>query len=153
MPSEPLRVVGYCRVSTAEQAEDGVSLLAQAERVRSYCRLYGLELICILSDPGESARTLDRPALREVLGMLEEGRAGGLVVAKLDRLTRSIESVTLPSLATTSSSATSAGPTCSASTTIVVLSSILTAMTRSPAICLPVRPPTQPSASLYSAGS
>ncbi len=90
MGDEPLKVVGYCRVSTAEQTRDGVSLLAQAEKVRGYCQLYGLELLCVLSDPGESAKNLDRPALKEALGLLDSGQAGGLVVLKLDRLTRSV---------------------------------------------------------------
>jgi site-specific DNA recombinase len=90
MGDEPLRVVGYCRVSTAEQARDGVSLLSQAERIRGYCRLYGLDLMCVLSDPGESGANLDRPALQEALTHLDCERAGGLVIAKLDRLTRSI---------------------------------------------------------------
>jgi DNA invertase Pin-like site-specific DNA recombinase len=90
MGNEPLRVVGYVRVSTKEQADDGVSLLAQAQRVRDYCRLYQLDLVCVLSDPGESGANLRRPGLTEALGMLDSGAADGLVVAKLDRLSRSI---------------------------------------------------------------
>lgn len=90
MGDEPMRVVGYCRVSTAEQASDGVSLLAQADKVRGYCQLYGLDLLCVLSDPGETGKNLDRPALREALGMLDAGQAGGVVILKLDRLTRSV---------------------------------------------------------------
>jgi len=88
--SEPLSVVGYVRVSTEEQSRDGVSLEAQTEKVRAYCQLYGLRLICVLCDPGESAKKLDRPGLNEALAMLDDGRAGGLVIAKLDRLTRSV---------------------------------------------------------------
>lgn len=84
------RVVGYCRVSTEEQARDGVSLLAQADKIRAYCDLYGLSLLCVLTDGGESAKKLDRPALDEALGHLDAGRADGLVILKLDRLTRSV---------------------------------------------------------------
>src|SRR4051794_5476163 len=90
MDPESMRVVGYVRVSTDEQSRDGVSLLSQADKVRAYCGLYGLDLVCVLSDPGESAKNLDRPALREALAPLERGEAAGLVVAKLDRLPRSM---------------------------------------------------------------
>lgn len=88
--SKRVRVCGYVRVSTEEQSRDGVSLEAQSERIRAYGRLYGLDVICVLCDAGLSAKTLDRPALQEALGMLRAGSADGLLVAKLDRLTRSV---------------------------------------------------------------
>lgn len=88
--SHGARVVGYVRVSTKEQADDGVSLESQTEKVRSYARLYGLTLVCVLCDAGESAKTLNRPALREALELLCTGRVDGMLVAKLDRLTRSV---------------------------------------------------------------
>lgn len=91
MGSEPLSVVGYVRVSTDEQSRDGVSLEAQAERVRAYCGLYRLHLVCVISDAGESAKKLDRPGLDRALAMLAAGEVAGLVVAKLDRLTRSVK--------------------------------------------------------------
>ena len=81
---------GYARVSTAEQSHDGVSLDAQREKIRLYAELYGLDLIEMVTDAGVSAKTLDRPGLIHVLGLLERGEATGLVVYKLDRLTRSL---------------------------------------------------------------
>ena len=89
--SELLPAVGYVRVSTTEQARDGVSLEVQTSKIRQYCELYGLRLICVLSDGGESGKNLDRPALTEALDLLDQGKAGTLVVAKLDRLTRSVK--------------------------------------------------------------
>jgi DNA invertase Pin-like site-specific DNA recombinase len=83
-------VVGYVRVSSEEQSRDGVSLAAQAEKVRLYCGLHGLDLVELITDPGASARTLDRPGLSRVLSLLDSGDATGLVVFKLDRLTRSL---------------------------------------------------------------
>jgi site-specific DNA recombinase len=85
-----MRVVGYVRVSTDEQASDGVSLAAQEAKVRAYCGLYELELVELVRDPGASAKTLDRPGLARALGLLDRGEAAGIVVAKLDRLTRSV---------------------------------------------------------------
>jgi site-specific DNA recombinase len=86
----PLRVLGYARVSTAEQARDGVSLPAQSEKIRQFARLHDLDLVEVIEDPGASAKTLDRPGLSRALAMLDAGEAGGLIVAKLDRLTRSV---------------------------------------------------------------
>lgn len=85
-----MRVVGYTRVSTEEQASSGCSLAAQADKIRSYCGLYGLNLIAILEDAGQSAKTLGRPGLRQALLLLDAGTADGIVIAKLDRLTRSV---------------------------------------------------------------
>ncbi|MBY0275907.1 recombinase family protein [Candidatus Binatia bacterium] len=84
------RLLAYARVSTDEQATTGVSLSAQRERIESYVRLYGGELIDVVVDAGVSAKTLRRPGLERLLQQLDEGEADGVVVAKLDRLTRSV---------------------------------------------------------------
>jgi site-specific DNA recombinase len=85
-----MRVVGYVRVSTDEQSREGVSLAAQAEKVRLFAGLHGLDLVELVTDAGASARTLDRPGLSRVLALLDSGDATGLIVFKLDRLTRSL---------------------------------------------------------------
>jgi site-specific DNA recombinase len=84
------RVVGYVRVSTVEQAKEGISLAAQRVRIEAYCVAMELELVAVHEDAGLSAKTLDRPALQAALADMEAGRADGLVVAKLDRLTRRV---------------------------------------------------------------
>lgn len=88
--SSPLKVVGYIRVSTNEQSTEGVSLAAQRAKIEAFAALHDLDLVGIHEDAGVSAKTLDRPALSRVLRMLRSGEAGGLVVAKLDRLSRSV---------------------------------------------------------------
>jgi site-specific DNA recombinase len=85
-----VRVLGYIRVSTDEQASDGVSLGAQEAKIRTYCGLYDLDLVDLVADPGVSAKTLDRPGLARALARLDRGEAEGIVVAKLDRLSRSV---------------------------------------------------------------
>jgi site-specific DNA recombinase len=87
-----LRVIGYTRVSTEEQASSGFGLDAQLGKVRAYCELYELDLIRVESDPGFSGKDLERPGVTAVLAELRRRRDGadGLVVAKLDRLTRSL---------------------------------------------------------------
>jgi site-specific DNA recombinase len=83
-------ILGYVRVSTDKQADKGVSLDAQTTKLRAYAALYELELGEIIIDAGASAKTLERPGLQRALGMLRAGEASGLLVAKLDRLTRSV---------------------------------------------------------------
>lgn len=85
-----MRAIGYVRVSTLDQATEGISLEAQEARIRDYARLYDIDLVRVIPDSGESAKTLERPGLRIVLHHLSKGTADGIVVAKLDRLTRSV---------------------------------------------------------------
>ena len=84
------RVVGYCRVSTEEQAQEGVSLDAQRAKIEQYASLYSLELVDVLADPGLSGKSLDRPGLQKALSMLRKKQVDGILVAKLDRLTRRV---------------------------------------------------------------
>lgn len=85
--------VGYVRVSTQEQATEGVSLDAQRDRLRAYCRLHAIKLIDMKADEGISGSTLARPALQSALQLLRRGRANTLIVVKLDRLSRSLRDV------------------------------------------------------------
>jgi site-specific DNA recombinase len=85
-----MRVVGYPRVSTEEQAREGISLASQRAKIAGYASLYDLELIDVIEDAGVSAKTLDRPGLQKVLALLDSGQAEGVVLTKLDRLTRSL---------------------------------------------------------------
>lgn len=86
----PVKVIGYVRVSTFEQASEGYSLAAQRERLTAYATLYGLELLDVLEEQG-SGKDLQRPQLQNALAMLASGAADALLVAKLDRLTRSVK--------------------------------------------------------------
>ena len=81
----PLRVVGYVRVSTDIQAQEGVSLDAQQERIQAYCVASGFRLVHLAQDD-TSAKSLDRPGLAGALKLLECGKADALLVVKLDRL-------------------------------------------------------------------
>jgi len=83
------RAIGYVRVSTDKQADHGVSLEAQLAKIKAYAELYDLELVDIVVETG-SARSLEREGLLNALGRLQAGEASALVVAKLDRLTRSV---------------------------------------------------------------
>jgi DNA invertase Pin-like site-specific DNA recombinase len=89
--TQSTKAVGYIRVSTDKQTEHGVSLEAQQAKLTAYAQLYDIELIEVIVDAGASAKTLDREGLQRALGMLRKGQANALLVAKLDRLTRSVK--------------------------------------------------------------
>ncbi len=80
--------LGYARVSTDEQARDGVSLEAQRTRIRAYAQAKDLPLCDILVDEGRSGKDLKRPALQELLAQCKRGAVAHVIVWRLDRLTR-----------------------------------------------------------------
>jgi site-specific DNA recombinase len=83
MSDTTMRAIGYVRISTEEQATDGVSLAAQEAKVRAYAALYDIELVEVVIDADQSAKSLDRPGLGRALAALKAGKADGLIVAKL----------------------------------------------------------------------
>ena len=83
------KAIGYIRVSTDKQADQGISLEAQEAKIRAYAQLYDLELVDVVIEAG-SAKSMDREGLVSVLKRLQAGEASALVVTKLDRLTRSV---------------------------------------------------------------
>jgi len=86
-----MEALGYIRVSTEEQAKEGVSLAAQEARLRAYCTAAGLTLVEIMRDEGVSAsKPLDkRPAGMALMRALARKQARHVVVVTLDRMFRS----------------------------------------------------------------
>jgi DNA invertase Pin-like site-specific DNA recombinase len=85
------RVVGYIRVSTDSQADGGISLAAQRTKLEAYAVAMDLDLVEVCEDAGYSAKSIKgRPALTRALATLDSGDADGLLIVKLDRLTRSV---------------------------------------------------------------
>lgn len=86
-------MIGYLRVSTEEQANSGLGLDAQRETIQRYADAHSWDLIWY-EDAGLSAKSLDRPQLQAALARLHVGLkrrdVDGIVVAKLDRLSRSV---------------------------------------------------------------
>lgn len=82
--------IGYVRVSTRDQATDGVSLGAQRARIEAWCTAHDYELVACRRDEGISGATLRRrPGAQRAL---DEACDGGLVlvVYSLSRLSRSL---------------------------------------------------------------
>ncbi len=86
-----MKTVGYIRVSTEKQADRGVSLDAQAEKIRAMAVVQGGELMDVIVDGGESAKSLNRPGMTRLLALVDSGAVQAVIVAKLDRLTRSVK--------------------------------------------------------------
>lgn len=85
-----ISAVGYCRVSTMKQSNEGVSLQAQEAAIKKYCAENGIKLLDIFVDEGKSGKNLKRPAFQKALAEIDSRRANAIVVFKLDRMTRSL---------------------------------------------------------------
>jgi site-specific DNA recombinase len=85
-----VKAVGYIRVSTTEQAIEGVSLAAQHTKIQAYAVVKDWTLVDVIRDEGVSAKRLQRPGLAQVLAIVDARQVEVVIVAKLDRLTRSV---------------------------------------------------------------
>lgn len=84
-------MIGYLRVSTDEQAASGLGLEAQRDTIQRYADAHGWDVEWYVEE-GRSAKNLDRPQLQAALERLHPKKrdVDGIVVAKLDRLSRSV---------------------------------------------------------------
>jgi DNA invertase Pin-like site-specific DNA recombinase len=83
----PQTVLGYVRVSTEKQAD---SLEAQTARIRAMAVVRGVELADLIVDPAAFSASLNRPGVTRLLALVDAGQVATVIVAKLDRLTRSV---------------------------------------------------------------
>ncbi|MFT4157579.1 MAG: recombinase family protein [Microbacterium sp.] len=87
------RFIAYLRVSTDQQADSGLGLDAQRDTIQRYADAHGWETEWY-EDAGLSAKNMDRPQLQAALDRLnvpaKKRDVDGLLVAKLDRLSRSL---------------------------------------------------------------
>jgi site-specific DNA recombinase len=86
-----MKLVGYIRVSTQEQA-DNTSLADQRKKIKSYCTAMGHELVEVFEEVGSGKNTTDRPLFTQALEAVRY-RADGIIAAKLDRVARNTRDV------------------------------------------------------------
>jgi DNA invertase Pin-like site-specific DNA recombinase len=86
-----MKAIGYVRVSTDRQAEQGVSLEAQEAKIRAMATVHVTDLLEVIIDGGESAKNLNRPGLKRLIVLVDSGKVEAVIIAKLDRLTRSVK--------------------------------------------------------------
>lgn len=79
----------YTRVSSTMQVEDGASLTGQESTLARIAEERGLRTV-VISDPGISAKNMDRPGIKRALQMLAKGEAQYLFAVAIDRISRSV---------------------------------------------------------------
>jgi site-specific DNA recombinase len=84
-----MTAISYVRVSTEDQAKEGVSLDNQRAKIEAYCQLKDLDLSEIVEDAGISAKNLRRVGVQKVLKLARKREVDAVVVYKLDRIFRS----------------------------------------------------------------
>lgn len=84
------RALGYIRVSSRQQRDEGLSLSDQRDEIMRFCAVAGMDLVDIHEDGGISGGKDEtaRPGLAAALRDLRSGRASVLVVKHVDRLSR-----------------------------------------------------------------
>ena len=85
--------VGYLRVSTEEQASEGVSLDVQRSRIPAYIAAKDLGPYELIEDAGYSGKDLKRPGIQRLLSMTARGEVSAVVVLKIDRLSRRVRDI------------------------------------------------------------
>lgn len=88
---EKAKVVGYCRVSTLDQAKEGISLDAQLAKIKAYCEMNDFELVEIFIESGVSGGKplSERPQGSRMLARLEQGDIKGVIGWDISRVWRS----------------------------------------------------------------
>lgn len=86
-----MKAIGYIRVSTDEQAREGISLDNQKAKIAAYCELNDLELVEIIEDAGKSGKDLNREGIQSLLERIKGRQIDAVVVYKLDRLSRRVK--------------------------------------------------------------
>ncbi len=84
------KAIGYTRVSPRDQAASSVSLVSQRMKIEAYATMHDLDLVEVIEDAGYSAKSLDRPGMTKLLSLIRGRKITTVVVAKLDRITRSV---------------------------------------------------------------
>jgi site-specific DNA recombinase len=85
-----MKAIGYVRVSTEEQAREGISLENQRAKIQAYCKLHDFELDDIIEDAGKSGKDLNREGLQAIIQRIKGRDIDAVIVYKLDRLSRRV---------------------------------------------------------------
>lgn len=85
-----MKAIGYIRVSTDEQAREGISLESQKAKIAAYCNLNDLELVGVIEDAGKSGKDLSREGMQILIEKIMRREIEAVVCYKLDRLSRRV---------------------------------------------------------------
>jgi site-specific DNA recombinase len=90
MTDSNLKTAIYVRVSTEEQAKEGISLSAQIDRCQSYCKARGWKVANVYTDAGYSAGSMKRPGVQQLFQDLNQNKFENILVYKFDRFSRNV---------------------------------------------------------------
>lgn len=80
--------IGYCRVSTEDQASQGLSLDVQEEACKMAIQSDECELLKIIRDEGKSGGNLNRPGMKELISLVINKKIDVIYTISGDRLNR-----------------------------------------------------------------
>src|SRR5271157_107493 len=86
-----IKAVGYIRVSTDEQAREGISLENQRVKIEADCGLNDLELVEIIEDAAKSGKDMNREGVNRLVDLVRSRKIDAVIVYKLDRLSRRVK--------------------------------------------------------------
>ena len=89
-----LKVIGYCRESTREQAKYGFNLDDQEKKIRKYVDVYFADnsySLTVMREEGASAKSLNRPKMNELMSLVRKKSVDTIIIHNLDRLTRQVK--------------------------------------------------------------
>jgi site-specific DNA recombinase len=85
-----MQAVGCVRVSTKDQAGDGVSMRAQQAKLEASCLVKDWTSPQVIRDGGYSVKTLKPLGLEALMALVTSRQVAAVIVYKLDRFTRSV---------------------------------------------------------------
>lgn len=88
MPIETKHAVVYCRVSTDEQAKEGLSIETQEKICLAAILEDGLKPLTVLKDEGRSGKDMNRPAMKELIRLIHAKELQAVYVVHSDRIGR-----------------------------------------------------------------
>lgn|GEM_PF-1063398 len=80
----------YVRVSTEEQAREGQSIETQIDKLSAYAKFQSWQNVEIFLDDGESAKDMNRPAMKRLLKLIKAGKVAVVATMAVDRLSRNL---------------------------------------------------------------
>jgi DNA invertase Pin-like site-specific DNA recombinase len=83
-----MKTIIYIRVSTSQQAAEGISLEAQKQRLLQYCNFNGLDVVSVISDEGLSGSNSNRQGYQELMNLVKTKQVEAVAVYSLSRFAR-----------------------------------------------------------------
>ncbi len=84
-----MKAIGYIRVSTSQQAKEGISLEAQRAKIKAYCELKDIKLLDVICDAAKSGSKDNREGYQQILSKCKAKEIDAVIVYSLSRFTRS----------------------------------------------------------------